>query len=89
MNCLTYAFSRWISDGGYICCRKSQLCRMFPRPRWHPVHLVPHFLHRTYEGEVSQYVPTEEQKRIHIEMGLFRSWLSLWRFDGHVIGDDL
>ena len=88
MNCLTYALKKWASDGGYIMIRRSQLRVMFPRPLWHPVHLVPHFLHRTHDHFVTQYVPTDEQKAEHLRLGLWRAWLDLWSFQGHVIGDD-
>ena len=88
MNCFTYAIGKRIREGGYLMCRKSYLEKMFPRPAWHPVHLVPHFLHRTHDHVVTQYVPTEEQKQRHLKVGLWRAWLDLWSFDGEVIGDD-
>lgn len=88
MNCFTYAVGKWMNEGGYILMRRSQLRLMFPRPWWHPVNLVPHFLHRGWDHVVTQYVPTAEQKQKHLKDGLWRAWLDLWHFDGEVIGDD-
>lgn len=80
--------TKWIDEGGYVIVRQSQLAAMFPRPWWHPVHLVPHFLHRSWDHKVTQYVPTAAQKAEHLRIGLWRAWLDLWRFDGEVVGDD-
>lgn len=88
MNCLTYALSKWLDEGGYILVRKSRLRLLFPRPWWHPVHLVPHFLHRDWNKVVTQYVPTADQDARHLKAGLWLAWLELWSFDGEVIGDD-
>ena len=84
MNCLTYAWDQYRRYGGHICMRKSQLSVMFPRPKWHPVHLVPHFIHEAPDGTITHYVPTEATKQKHLEIGLWRSWLDLWSFDGEV-----
>lgn len=88
MNCLTYAIGKWASEGGYLMVRRSQLRILFPRPWWHPVHLVPHFLHRSRAHVVTQYVPTEAQKQEHLRGGLWRAWIDLWHFEGHITGDD-
>jgi hypothetical protein len=91
MNCLTYALGCWRLDwrhGGYIRIRQSQLVKMFPRPWWHPIHLLLHFQHVDARRRVTQYVPTVAQKRRHLEIGLWRAWLDLWNFDGEVVGDD-
>lgn len=87
-NCLSYALSRLFAEGGSIIIRRSRIRRMFPRPRWHPVNWIPHFLHRSRQLVITQYVPTREQMARHYRMGLWLAWLDLWRFDGEIIGDD-
>ena len=95
MNCLTYTISKAIEErragrrGGYILMRRSYLARLYGiTNRLHPVQLVPHFMHRDQDGNVTQYVPTAAQKREFIQQGLFQTWLRLWHFDGIVVGDD-
>ena len=87
-NCLAYALWKWVTKGGSIIIRRSQLAEMFPRPRWHPVNWLPHFLHRARCLEITQFVPTEATKERHKALGLWRAWFDLWSFDGEVIGDD-
>lgn len=87
-NCLTYALSTWHRDGGYLLVRRSLAARMFGiRSRWHPVMWVPHFLHMSREGVITQYVPTEETVAEH-QGHLLSFWLGLWHFDGRVITGD-
>ena len=87
-NCLAYALRKWVTEGGSIIIRRSQLAEMFPRPRWHPVNWLPHFLHRARCLEITQFVPTEATKERHQKIGLWRAWLELWSFEGEVTGDD-
>jgi len=87
-NCFVYALRKWWAEGGSIIIRRSQLAAMFPRPRWHPVNWVPHFLHRARCLKITQFVPTEQTKERHKRGGLIRAWLELFWFEGQVIGDD-
>lgn len=87
-NCLTYAFRTWVREGGYLLCRRSMAGAKFGiRSKWHPVSWVPHFLHMSREGVITQYVPTEAQVEEHAG-DLFKFWLALWHFDGRVITGD-
>ena len=88
MNCLTYAFRKWLDVGGYLIVRRSQFSALFNLPRKHPLYWVPHFLHRDYQHNITQFMPTEEQKAEHLRMGPWRTWLHLWSFRGEVRGDD-
>lgn len=88
MNCLTYVIGRLWAEGGYFMSRRSQLAKLFPRPKWHPVNFVPHFLHRSEGKVITQYQPTEAQKAHHLKVGLWWAWLDLWSFDGQIEGDD-
>jgi hypothetical protein len=89
MNCFTFAFWKWVREGGYLMIRRSQLPKLFGiTSKWHPAMWVPHFLHRTHDKVVTQYVPTDEQKAEHRRVGVLRAWLDLWHFKGKVIGDD-
>jgi hypothetical protein len=95
MNCLTYVIRKAIQErragrrGGYLIMRRSNLAKEFgiTNPR-HPASWVPHFLHKDQDRNVTQYVPTPEQRRTNHHRGLFKTWLNLWRFDGVVVGDD-
>jgi len=87
-NCLAYALRKWATEGGSIIIRRSQLANMFPRPKWHIVNWIPHFLHRTRCLVITQFVPTARTKERHLKIGLLRAWLDLWSFEGEVIGDD-
>lgn len=92
-NCITYAWSKWRREGGYIIFRRSLAFELFEcwrLPWWHPHRLtwfVPHLLHRDYAGRITQYVPTPEQAAAHGRCAL-RFWASLWHFDGRVIEGD-
>ncbi len=83
-NCLTYALGKYLREGGYLLVRQSLAARMFGVSHWSPIRLVPHFLHMTEDGVVTQYVPTEEQIERH-SRNLVLFWLSLWHFDGRVV----
>ena len=88
MNCLTYALRKWWFVGGYLLVRRSQFSRVFNLKSWHPLYWVPHFLHRDYQHNITQYLPTEEQKAEHQRLGVWWAWLHLWSFRGEVCGDD-
>jgi hypothetical protein len=81
-NCLAYALRKWVTEGGSIIIRRSQLAAMFPRPKWHIVNWIPHFLHRTRCLVITQFVPTARTKERHLKIGLLRAWLGLWSFRG-------
>jgi len=71
-NCLTYALTKWYKEGGYLVIRKSKY-----------VWWVPHFLHMTEKGLITQYVPK------NIPKNPLRRLLHLWSFSGQeVYGDD-
>jgi hypothetical protein len=92
-NCLTYALGQWWRRGGYLVVRRSLAWEFFnisARPWWSParlVWLVPHFLHKDYDGRITQYVPTVAQIERHSE-NLLRFWWGLWHFDGQVVDGD-
>lgn len=82
-NCLTYALRKWRKEGGYLVLRRSQLGKVFRLPKWHPLHLVPHFLHLRREGErMTHYTPTESQAHKDRHASHWLAWLRLWHFDG-------
>jgi hypothetical protein len=88
-NCLTYALCMWIKHGGYIMMRKSLFIEEFPgASKWHPAHLVPHFLHRDKNYNVTQYTISPEERELSKHHSGLRKWLKLWHFDGVIIGDD-
>lgn len=88
-NCLTYALKMWLQRGGYVLIRRSRFHEEFgPVSKWHPAFWVPHFLHRTKDHIVTQYVPTEEDRAAGKYQSAFRKWLKLWHFDGVIAGDD-
>ena len=91
-NCLTYALGKLISTwhaGGALIMRKAHFVDEFPGAgKWHPAHLVPHFLYRSPDHEVTQYVPTDADRAESARMSGFRRWLKLWHFHGQISGDD-
>jgi hypothetical protein len=88
-NCLSYALMKWLREGGTFMARRSYLAREFGiTSKWHPVYWVPHFLHRDKQLNVTQFTVTEEQRMRNKKRGCFLTWITLWHFDGHVIGDD-
>ena len=89
MNCLTYALNKWLREGGYLLVRQSRLAREFGiTSNWHPASWVPHFLHRAKDHTVTQFTATDEQRERNKQRGLFRTWLTLWHFNGEIVGDD-
>lgn len=92
-NCLSYAVSKWWREGGYVVIRRSLAWELFgvaKRPWYSPARLVvivPHFLHVSRDGRMTQYVPTPEQVAEHKQC-LLRFWLSLFFFRGQVVEGD-
>ena len=89
MNCLSYALAKLAKEGGYLMVRRSKFAAVHGiTNRWSPFYWVPHFLHRSRAGVVTQYRLTDDQCVRDWKRGAFRSWLGLWDFDGAVAGDD-
>jgi hypothetical protein len=92
-NCLTYAMKKWINEGGYLLIRRSCAFEAFgvKNDPWYSlrrlVWFVPHFLHCSYEGEITQFLPTAQQLEKDKKC-LLRFFLSLWRFDGTIVKGD-
>lgn len=83
-NCLTYATGKWQREGGYLVIRRSRAAARFGiKSRLHPVYWVPHFLHMSPDGVITQYVPPEAMVHEH-SMSLWKFWLALWHFHGEV-----
>ena len=87
-NCLSYALVQWWRFGGSVRVRKSLLALDHGVSWWHPFNLVPHFLHVSKAGVVTQYTPTLEQRHEWRQQGQWREWLRLWHFDGVVVYGD-
>jgi hypothetical protein len=88
-NCLTYALGKFIREGGYLVMRKSHIASFHGVGRYHPFHLVPHFLHMDRKGAVTQLGRTPEEQKKAKELGPLLDWMWLWHFEGHIItGDD-
>lgn len=89
MNCLTYAVSKWLREGGYLLIRRSHFAEVVGiENKWNPLYWIPHFLHRSKDKIITQYTPTESQKRKDKQKGLFAAFFSLFHFEGEIIGDD-
>jgi hypothetical protein len=88
-NCLTYAISMWIKHGGYIKMRKSLIAELHGCGKYHILNLVPHFLHQTREGKVTQLVRTKEENIKAKKFGPFLDWLWLWHFNGEIVEEDV
>lgn len=91
MNCLSYALDKWKNDGGYLLVRRSHFARDFGiESKWHPVYWVPHFLHRSNAGVVTQYSPTQAQRERFKRRGPWSVVIQvLFHFEGEVVGDDV
>jgi len=48
-NCLIYAVRKYLSEGGYILCRRSVAWRY-----------LPHFLHRGQDGMITHFRPYKD-----------------------------
>lgn len=88
-NCLTYAVSKYIKEGGYILMRRSLFSEDFDLSKWHPLYWMPHFLHRSKDKVITQYSPTDKQRSIFKERGIWYTWLHLWHIQGYIRGDDI
>jgi hypothetical protein len=94
-NCLSYVICKAYQDykkyknPGYILIRLSNFKDDFGiTSPWNPFFWVPHFLHRDYKHQITQFIPTIEQRNLNKKQGIFLAWLSLWRFQGIIAGDD-
>ncbi len=87
-NCLTYALGMMIRQGGYIRMRRSMLVKLHGLGPWHIFNLVPHFLHESKDGRITQLVRTDEENAKAKALGPWYDWLWLWSFSGRIIEDD-
>jgi hypothetical protein len=87
-NCLTYALSKWLNDGGYIMVRKSMIAELHGVGKYHVLNLVPHFLHKSRNGVITQLVRTPEENERAKSKGPWFDWLWLWHFDGMILEGD-
>jgi hypothetical protein len=55
---------------------------------WHWLNLVPHFLHQTRDGQVTQLVRTDAENARAKQLGPWLDWLWLWHFQGQILNDD-
>lgn len=61
-NCFTYVINKMKNEDGYILIRRSRLNQEYNiSSKWHPISWLPHFLHRSVDGVITQYTITEEQ----------------------------
>jgi hypothetical protein len=68
--------------------RRSMAAKHFGiRSKWHPVMWVPHFLHMSKDGVITQYVPTPETVAEHTG-SVWRFWMDLWHFEGRIVTGD-
>jgi hypothetical protein len=79
----------WFRYGGYLLIRRSRLAQNFGiTNKWHPAMWVPHFLHISKELQVTQYIPTKQEKIKDLKRGvnltLLYRCLTLWWFKGYV-----
>jgi len=87
-NCLTFAIGMWWKHGGYIKTRKSLIAKLHGVGKWHPLNLVPHFLHETKDGRVTQLVRTDVENERAKKLGPWFDWMWLWHFEGKILHDD-
>lgn len=87
-NCLTYSLSMRIRHGGYLKYRRSMLASFHGKGSHHILNLVPHFLHESKEGVVTQLVRTESENERAKKLGPWMDWAWLWHFEGRVVYDD-
>ena len=94
-NCLTYAICTWFKykketgNGGYIKIRKSLIAELHGVGRYNILHLVPHFLHETVDGKVTQLVRNDQENARAKKLGPWFDWLWLWRFEGKIVEGDI
>lgn len=87
-NCLTYAVGMWIKHGGYVRVRRSMIVRLHCLGPWHMFNLVPHFLHESKDGTITQLVRTDAENERAKKLGPWLDWMWLWHFDGKVVYGD-
>lgn len=83
-NCLTYALYKFFTEGGRILIRRSYFSRDFNLSKWNILYWVPHFLHKTKKGYITEYVPTDAQKEKFEKYGFWYILLTLIHIDGYV-----
>ena len=88
-NCLTYALGMWLREGGYIRMRRSMIARLHGVGKWHVFNLVPHFLHESKAGRLTQLVRTDAENARAKRLGPLLDWLWLWHFTGKVVEGDI
>ena len=88
-NCLTYALGMWIKHGGYVKIRRSLIARLHGVGKWHWLNLVPHFLHESKDGYITQLVRNPEENAKAKRLGPWMDWLWLWHFDGVIVEGDI
>lgn len=88
MNCFTYAFSKWRKEGGYVRVRRSLLAELKGVNRFHVYNLLPHFLHESKEGVLTQYKPMKYEDDYIKKASFLRV---LWKYllhDGYIAYGD-
>lgn len=61
-NCFTYVIGKMKNEGGYILIRPSRLNQEYNiTSNWHPMSCLPHFLHKSNDGVVTQYTVSDKQ----------------------------
>lgn len=78
----------WIKHGGYIRVRRSLIVKLHGLGKRHIFNLVPHFLHETKDGKITQLVRTAEENKRAKELGPWFDWMWLWYFEGEVLEND-
>ena len=90
-NCLLYALWMWVNYGGRFIIRRSHLAKRYNiTDKRNPLYWTPHFQHMSVSGEITQFTATDAQWASW-EDGKYpvvRTWLRLWMFNGHILGDD-
>ena len=88
-NCLIYAVRKRLFEGGEILFRRSHMAERFGiTAKWHLVKLVPHFLHKDKEGNITEFLPTEETLARDFKRGVFLTLIfrifTFWIFKGRI-----
>lgn len=83
MNCFTYALRAWRLDGGYLLITHSARLRSLASKR-SLLYWVPHFLHMSDGGIVTEYVPTDDVVEQH-KNNKWLLWLQLWSHKGRKV----
>ena len=88
-NCLTYAVGMYFRHGGYIRMRRSLLVKLHGLGPRHVFNLVPHFLHESKDGKITQLVRTDEENALAKKRGPWFDWFWLWKFAGRIVEGDV